>query len=113
MNREKYNFILADSIEPRLPADQYMDSEDNQMELQQIVGTLRSAHDLKNGEFLLVLGSTGMVLVGPKRTVIESTLIAYISLRSREMGMERFVNRLFHVGDTLQARRQQAVSIQS
>ena len=93
---------MADSIEPRLPAEQYMDAEDHQMELQQVIGNVRSSHDLKGGEFLLVIGSTGMLLVGPKVTTIESTLIAYISLRSREMGMEQFVNRLFHVGDTLQ-----------
>ncbi len=102
MNREKYNFILAESIEPRPPAESFMDSEKNQMELQQVIGTVRSSHDLKGGEFLLVIGSSGMLLVGPKTSSIESTLIAYIALRSREMGMERFVNRLFHVGDSLQ-----------
>ena len=79
-----------------------MDSEDNQMELQQVIGNIRSAHDLRGGEFLLVIGSTGMILVGANRTAVENILIAYISLRSREMGMEQFVNRLFHVGDTLQ-----------
>lgn len=66
---------------------------------------MRGCYDIgEQGEVLLMLGSSGMLLVGADVYAHEQLLVAYLCLRSREMGMERFVNRLFQLGDTLQAR---------
>jgi len=101
-NREKFNLVMAESISPRLPAEAYMDGEENQMEIQQTIGQVRTAHDLAGGQVLLVLGQNGMLLVGHNVHKYESTIVAYLCLRSRELCMERFINHLFRLGDTLQ-----------
>lgn len=36
VNREKYNCLIAESIEPRRPAAEYFDGEELQMEIQQV-----------------------------------------------------------------------------
>jgi len=103
VNREKYNCLIAESIEPRRPAAEYFDGEELQMEIQQVIGDVRGCYDNgEQGEVLLMLGSSGMLLVGADVYAHEQLLVAYLCLRSREMGMERFVNRLFQLGDTLQ-----------
>lgn len=95
---------MADSVAPRLSAEECLDNISNKMELQQLIGILQASHSI-NGEMLLVIGSTGMLVVGGAVAAYERIIVAYLCLKSREMGMDRFVNRLFHVGDTLQVSR--------
>ena len=44
--REKYAVIFADSIFPMVAAGRYMDGKACELELQQLLGELSSAHDI-------------------------------------------------------------------
>ena len=62
-NRGKYNMIVAEHIEPFLPAEEYMDREDNENELKQVLGDLHAAYDIGE-DGVLIVGRDGMIVAG-------------------------------------------------
>ena len=45
-NRDKFTLILAEEVEPRMRAAKYLDKEDYENELKQVLGDTHAAHDL-------------------------------------------------------------------
>lgn len=99
-NRDKFNVILADAVTPKMPAEKYMDKEDNENELKQVVGDTHEAHDLTKDD-LLVIGRHGILVAGPNCKKHEATLAAYLSLLSMDTFIRNFFNRMFVLDDTL------------
>jgi len=54
LSRDKVNVILASEITPKLLAEQYMDKEDNENELKQVLGDTDSAKDISKEQVLII-----------------------------------------------------------
>jgi hypothetical protein len=100
MQRPKFSILLADSINPKMLAEKYMDGEDHENELRQILGATSDAYDLED-DFLLILGETGILLVGASVREHEEILIAFLFLQSMNMFIGGLFERLFELNDGL------------
>jgi len=98
--RDKFNAIIATDITPHMKAIKYMDKEDYENELKQVVGETQSAHDLGNDE-LFIVGSHGVLLVGKDSERHSTLLIPFLSLMSRKIFISNFVLRMFVLADQL------------
>jgi hypothetical protein len=85
-NRDKFTLLVAEGITPRMPAARYLDKEDFENELKQVLGDTHVAYDLgREGEGLMVMGSQGILLVQPDAlsgSSVEQTLAGYLFLDS-------------------------------
>lgn len=100
-NRDKFTLILAESIEPKMPAEKYLDKEDYENELKQVLGDTYVSYDLGHQEGLLVMGSSGILYVEEDCTRHEAILSAYLFLYSLSTFIRNYFNRTFILGDTL------------
>lgn len=100
-SRPKFNVILAEQVEPRLAAAQYMDKEGLENELKQVLGETQSAHDLGDGE-LLVMGRHGILLVGREACAREAVIVSYCALMGASLFTHSFFRRMFTLRATLQ-----------
>ena len=98
--RDKFNVILAESIEPHLPAAEYLDKEEKENELKQILGDTQAAHNLGDGT-LLVVGRHGVLVVGKHAPIYESVLTNYLQLMGLDIFMNNFFTRIFILEDHL------------
>ncbi len=103
-NRGKYNMILAESIDPLLSAEHYMDRGDFENELKQIVGDIYAVH-LLEGTDLLVQGRDGIMFVGPNSFKSEALIVTYTSILVREVFTRNFFVRTFVLDDLLKRTR--------
>eukprot|EP00004_Rigifila_ramosa_P001937 TRINITY_DN11949_c0_g1_i1.p1 TRINITY_DN11949_c0_g1~~TRINITY_DN11949_c0_g1_i1.p1 ORF type:complete len:646 (-),score=157.07 TRINITY_DN11949_c0_g1_i1:101-1819(-) len=92
-HRDKFNVIFADAITPRVAADQYMDKEDKENELKQVLGQTRSAHDLPDGS-LVILGAHGILLAGKESVRHERVVCSFLQLQSLNIFLKNFFTRL-------------------
>jgi hypothetical protein len=56
--RDKFNAIISSDITPHMAAIKYMDKEDYENELKQVIGDTQSAHDLGNNGTMHALKSS-------------------------------------------------------
>jgi hypothetical protein len=99
-NRDKFNLLIADAIMPKLEASQYLDGEDNENELKQVLGDTQGAYNLTPDD-VLITGRNGMLIAGPNSKRNEPLLVLYVQLHSRNMFMRVFFTRTFVLGDEL------------
>ena len=98
--RDKFNLIIAEHIEPKMEASRYMDREENENELKQVLGDTDCAYNL-SPEDLLIRGKSGMLVVGPNARKHEILLVRYLSLMGREMFVRTFFVRAFMLSNML------------
>ena len=98
--RSKFNCIIADEITPKLPAYGYMDKDDMENELKQVLGDIWSSHDLTD-EDVIIIGRDGILLGGPNARCDLQLLIAYIGLLCREMFVRNYFVRTFVLNSLL------------
>ena len=99
-NRGKFNMIISENIEPFLPAEEYMDREDNENELKQVLGDLHNAYDLGE-DGVLIVGRDGMLVAGANARDYETIIVAYLALLCKEMFIRNFFVRTFILDDLL------------
>ena len=73
-NRDKYNMLIAEGIEPKLEASRYLDKEDNENELKQVLGDTSAAYNLTPDD-VMITGKNGMLIVGPNSRKHERLLV--------------------------------------
>mmetsp|Transcript_10807 Transcript_10807/g.26463 ORF Transcript_10807/g.26463 Transcript_10807/m.26463 type:complete len:893 (+) Transcript_10807:104-2782(+) len=100
MNRDKYNMVIAEAIDPKLNGEEYMDRGDNENELKQVIGDIQSAHNI-GADDVLILGRDGMLFAGPNSRRHEPLLLFYLSLLVRDMFIRVFFVRTFVLDDLL------------
>jgi len=105
LSRDKVNVILATEITPKLMAEQYMDKEDNENELKQVVGDTDCAKDISK-EQCCVIGKQGILIVGAGSRMHEELIISYLSLKGRDLYIRNFFNRCLILEDTMRHIRQ-------
>ena len=98
--RNKFNCIVADTITPKVAAEDYLDKEDNENELKQVLGDVRSAHDLSEDD-VIIMGRDGVLLAGPNAGQQLELLVSYVGLLCRELFIRNYFVRTFVLNDSL------------
>jgi hypothetical protein len=98
--REKFNLLIAEGIEPKMEASRYMDREEHENELKQVLGDTDCAYNLSPDD-VLIRGKSGMLIVGPNAHQHEPLLVDYLSLMGREMFVKCFFIRAFMLSNDL------------
>eukprot|EP01117_Protostelium_nocturnum_P009319 TRINITY_DN3338_c0_g1_i1.p1 TRINITY_DN3338_c0_g1~~TRINITY_DN3338_c0_g1_i1.p1 ORF type:complete len:862 (-),score=280.18 TRINITY_DN3338_c0_g1_i1:42-2627(-) len=98
-NREKFNMIVAKKITPRLAAEKYLDKEDFENELKQVIGDTQSATDVDDN--LIIIGKTGMLVISEDETKIMDVLLFFASMTGRRIILDRFFSRIFSLYEML------------
>jgi hypothetical protein len=126
--RAKYNLIMAQGINPVLSAAGYLDKENNENELKQVLGATRTAFDLGGATSeVIIFGSEGLLLGaddtqvqpspllplaltganpqmelgGLKIQRYEPMLLCFLSLMGRQLAIKQFFSRIFHSSHVL------------
>jgi WD repeat-containing protein 35 len=101
---------MAETIQPRLSAHQYLDGAEFELEIKQIVGDIFLCEDIgksdKNSGSLLIVGKEGLMMVGSQKTENEEVLFHFIALQTREVFIRNLFSRIFVMLDTLKKIRQ-------
>ena len=103
-NRDKVNVIIADRVTPQMAAERYMDKDAFENEIRQVLGDTYEAHDISPYDFVIV-GSHGIMVVGPNSKKHEPILLSFLALQSRDIFVHNVFARLFIVSDTLKTTR--------
>ena len=103
-NREKFVCIMADRITPKLRAEEYMDDENYENELKQVIGATFNAHDL-SGEEIIVFGSQGVIICGPNSSRHDRMLSMYCALQARSSFIKSVFSSCFALADELKRTR--------
>lgn len=98
--RNKYNLLIADAVEPKLPAHKYLDKGACENELKQVLGEIYACYDITRDD-VLFLGRDGCLFCGPSGPKYESLLTTFMGLNSRELFIRNFFQRTFVLGDAL------------
>ena len=77
-----------------------LDKEEHENELKQILGETQSSHDIDEDE-LLIVGTSGILVAGRGCARHEETLVAYLELKSIELFVSAFSERLLYLHDSL------------
>lgn len=89
-SRTKFNCIFANDISPAVMAQKYLDGEDRENELRQVLGPCEWAHNLST-EDVVILGRHGMLLAGPHVKRHED----YVQIACTLLTMKVFVQAIF------------------
>lgn len=100
-NRDKYVCVMAERATPKLDAWSYMDGEEMENELKQIIGPTYFAHDLAEGGEVLIFGSRGVVVFGPRCERHHKLLAAHSELQARSMFLRNAFGQCFALTDQL------------
>lgn len=109
--RGKFNMILSEGIEPFQPAEEYMDRENKENELKQVLGDLHKCFDLGE-DGVLIVGRDGILVAGANAGDCEELLVCYLSLLCREMFIRNYFTRTFVMDDLLKKIRALILSYQ-
>lgn len=99
-SRSKFNLITAAEILPKLPVREYLDRDEKENELKQVLGEIHAVYDLSEDDKILV-GRDGMLLVGPNANQHEPLILSYLALLSKELFIRFFFKRTFILDDML------------
>ncbi len=104
-NRDKYVCVMAERATPKLDAWSYMDGEEMENELKQIIGSTYFAHDLAEGGEVLIFGSRGVVVFGPRCERHHKLLAAHSELQARSTFLRHAFGQCFALTDALSVTR--------
>ena len=90
-------------------ADKYMDKEDFENELKQVIGNTRSGHDLGPRE-VIIFGRDGLVVAGKRVERLNDVLVAYSQLEARDLILRVFFRRIFQLDDVIKETRRLIVN---
>lgn len=99
-NRLKYTMLIAEAITPMHAAELYLDKEDKENEIKQVIGNTLAAYDIKDG--VLIIGTAGMLytlgnagMAPGVRDKLEPILVAHLRLSSVSVFVRTFFGRTF------------------
>ncbi|PRP78265.1 hypothetical protein PROFUN_13875 [Planoprotostelium fungivorum] len=102
-NRSKFNVIIAKKITPRMSCALYMDKEEHENELKQVIGDTHASYDIN--DTLLITAKNGIVIVTEDETPFENIILFYMSLMGRRIILDHFFARVFSLYEMLKETR--------
>ena len=99
-NRGKFNVLVADSIEPLMGGDKYMDRSERELELKQLLGDMLSTKRIGESD-LVLLGREGLLYAGPGTQVCEDLVVQFAFLLAKEQFVRNFFVRMFILDDQI------------
>lgn len=108
-SRVKFNCVVARAISPKLQARNYMDGEERENELRQVLGQVLWARDLSVDD-VIVLGTSGLLLAGPNVTKYDSFVTMVQTLLSLKIVVKAVDSRVLFVSQELIALRDEVES---
>jgi WD repeat-containing protein 35 len=109
--RPKYRVIVCEDLEPMLVAEKYMDKEDFENEIKQVIGDTRTGHDLGPRE-VVVFGRDGLLIAGKRVARFEGILVRYAQLEARDHTLRAFFRRTFQLSDVIKETRGMIVNFE-
>jgi hypothetical protein len=95
--RRKYCAYVAKSIEPYFATyAQYLDGQDHENEIAQIIGQVRLGKDLTEQHFLFI-GTLGLLLVGPQAHEYDAFVVPYCNLQAMMLAAGTVYERFNHI----------------
>jgi len=76
-NRSKFNLIYAEKADPVLKAEMYFDHGEYENELKQVLGDIWGSYDIGEKGDVLVIGSSGLLVIGLRLRKFDRLTIAY------------------------------------
>jgi hypothetical protein len=98
--RPKYRIIMCEDLQPMMVAEKYMDKEDFENEIKQVIGDTRSGHDLGPRE-VVIFGRDGLIVAGKRVNRLDSVLTAYSELEARDHVLRVFFRRTFQLSGVI------------
>ena len=109
--RPKYRVVICEDLEPMLVAEKYMDKEDFENEIKQVIGDTRSGHDLGPRE-VVIFGRDGLLIAGKRVMRFQATLVKYAQLEARDHTLRAFFRRTFQLSDVIKETRLMIVNFE-
>jgi hypothetical protein len=101
-SRYKFIGILAEAIQPHFEnAEDYMDDEEHQNEIEQLLDNLEIVHRDPNDGTLLLVGETGIIVASPNWKEYETMVSFYSLVRSSEIFIDALFQRMSLLWDEL------------
>ncbi|MFW9847860.1 MAG: hypothetical protein ACFFF4_01905 [Candidatus Thorarchaeota archaeon] len=103
-SRSRYKFIgiLAESIEPSFEnAEDYMDDEEHQNEIEQLLDNLEIAYRNPEDGTILLIGETGIIVASQNWKEYETAVSFYSLIRSSEIFVDALFQRMSLLWDEL------------
>ena len=104
--RNKVNVFIAESIEPKLRAIKYLDGDACECEIRQVIGDTLHAFDISDTD-IVIFGAEGVLFAGPKSMRFETLLLAFMSLKAREIFILNYFNRMFVIDEGMKKYRKE------
>jgi hypothetical protein len=102
--RPKYRILMCEDLNPMMVAEKYMDKEDFENEIKQVIGDTRSGHDLGPRE-VVIFGRDGLLIAGKRVDRFDSALVSYCDLEGRDTALRVFFRRTFQLSDVIKETR--------
>ena len=102
--RPKYRILMCEELDPMIVAEKYMDKEDFENEIKQVIGDTRSGHDLGPRE-VIIFGRDGLLVAGKRVNRLDSVLVSYSQLEARDTVLRSFFRRTFQLADVIKETR--------
>ena len=99
-NRGKFNVIVANTIEPLMSGDKYMDRSERELELKQLLGDILSTKRIGESD-LVLLGREGMLYAGPGTSDCEDLVVQFSFLLAKEQFVRNYFVRMFILDDQI------------
>ena len=95
--RRKYCAYISKSIEPCFATfAQYLDGQDHENEIAQIIGQVRLGKDLTEQHFLFI-GTIGLLLVGPRAHNYDAYVVPFCNLQAMMLAAGTIYERFNHI----------------
>jgi len=91
---------MCEDLQPMMVAEKYMDKEDFENEIKQVIGDTRSGHDLGPRE-VVIFGRDGLIVAGKRVNRLDSVLTAYSELEARDHVLRVFFRRTFQLSGVI------------
>jgi WD repeat-containing protein 35 len=98
--RDKFNMILAQTINPKMSASLFLDGKEHESEVKQILGDTFSSHDLSDND-VIIIGRQGLLVAGRGCEEYETILVSYMTVMCRERFIRYMYARIYLMDESL------------
>jgi hypothetical protein len=105
-NRDKFVCLLGKDIKPNMPAKEYLDDEDKENEIKQVLEYIDRVKDLPDGSKLFI-GTHGLIFISNKIDQYDAIIANFGFLKAIDIFLANLLARVFSLEDEAKEIRQQ------